>query len=55
MPGVRCRPINTALWVPRASRKRRLEMREGSVPPKLKLTEIHMWEPCRSTHVMQYI
>ena len=38
--GVRCRPINTALWVPRASRKRRLEMREGSVPPKLKLTEL---------------
>ena len=38
--GVRCRPINTALWVPRASRKHRLEMREGSVPPKLKLTEL---------------
>ena len=38
--GVRCRPINTALWVPRASRKHRLEIREGSVPPKLKLAEI---------------
>ena len=37
---MRCRLINTALWVPRASRKHRLEMREGSVPPKLKLTEL---------------
>ena len=40
VPGVRCRLINTALWVPRASRKHRLEIREGSVPPKLKLTEL---------------
>jgi len=40
VPGVRCRLINTALWVPRASRKHRLEIREGSVPPKLKLAAI---------------